>query len=343
MRGYYYKCSDIDYYHWVSDTDGSISFTCAPGNAGQKTAYAYAVDNAYWSDSTPSSFTYYTENVQPNTNYGSVSPSSWTNQDYVTITGTISDSGGSGLSGYYYRCYDGGIYSLVSDTDGSISFTCNYTGGQIASFYARDNAGNIDATPVTVNYYRDIIRPVAPTPTTEGTYSTDNSVYFYGTPTDSGGSGLRYCYAQVAANSTSNIVLDWYSVGTDGDYSYYGSNGNRYYYRYYCTDYAGNTSYWSNWSSSVLVDTTVPEASNITVNNVSKTIGETLTFYIIADDNESGLDRALFYLGNYPYSSWNKVNGATLTSEYSCSGTNSPVTGCASGKYYYYYSWTINE
>ncbi len=113
----------------------------------------------------------------------------------------------------------------------------------------------------------------------------------------------------------------------------------------YVTDSAGNNSAWTDFNPNFTIDGTAPTMHDMTVNGVSKTIGETLRIYTVVSENVSGLNYSRIYIGKYPYSTygWNKVSNATMIYGGTCTGTNAPVTSCASGRDYYYYDWVIDE
>lgn len=127
-------------------------------------------------------------------------------------------------------------------------------------------------------------------PIDEGKYKTDTSLTFTSTPSDVG-SGLIDCNGQIDVNNTDGTGLVFDStVGTDGDYTFTGTNGNTYYYRYQCTDVAGNTSAWSAWTDGILVDTTAPTlASQSTYTTDWYTSDQASTFTFTDTGSGSGI------------------------------------------------------
>jgi len=97
---------------------------------------------------------------------------------------------------------------------------------------------------------------------TNASYDFDTTLDFQSVPNEAL-AGTSSCSAQIDINDTDGLSLAWEGdIGTDGDYIYTSANfGDTYYYRYHCTDTAGNLSNWSNWSTGITVDDGVDDYS----------------------------------------------------------------------------------
>ncbi|HEU4677530.1 MAG TPA: hypothetical protein VFS75_02320, partial [Candidatus Paceibacterota bacterium] len=157
-----------------------------------------------------------------------------------------------------------GIASTVYCTD--TTNTCNpVTSGtavtvstESATNYVRwkstDNAGNVQTVQSSGAIKIDKTAPTVPTPSDDGDYVSTTTLTFTGAPSDAL-AGLSSCSAQVDVGDTDglSLAMGTTSVGTDGDHTFTGENDGTYYYRYSCTDAAGNGSSYSSWSDGVTV------------------------------------------------------------------------------------------
>jgi hypothetical protein len=190
-----------------TDTGGSGisagSYNCTTAGTNGATCNATIGDNAGNTVSCGPSPTNNVDQTNPTTSALSANPSGWTNGGSATITGTVSDAGGSGVAGYYHKCTSGGSYTYSAGS--SISFSCSTTGGQTAYVYGTDNAGNNNSgSPSSVSYYIDTSAPTASitgNSVNEGSAMTLNS-----NGADTGGSGVA-SYAWYQGTICSGTVL----------------------------------------------------------------------------------------------------------------------------------------
>ena len=191
-------------------------------------------------------------------------------------------------NGNYYTSYgegggmEGAGYFDIKNAQCIQSPNCNYSavgkwqvvagagasGMYGVTVYMYDQAWNGVGYTATSKYvYLDNDAPSIPTPTDDGTYVASPTLNFYASPSDAS-SGLSACSAQIDVNNTDGVglALNTTAIGATGNYSWTGSAGNTYYYRYFCTDKVGNSSGWSSWSDGVSISTipTVTTKSPIT-------------------------------------------------------------------------------
>ncbi len=191
----YTHTADLNGTTWyVNASDGSLT----SGNSATQTAYI--------------------DTVNPSISGFAASPSGWTNSGNVSLSGTASDSGNSGVSGYYYKCDDTHSFSPLSAPP--VSFTCSLVGGRTASVYPVDNAGNIGATQTTT-YSIDQTNPGAPslTPASQSWTSSTVSVSF--PASDAGGSDISsYQYSSNTNGTTSTPSLSGSSIALSSSGQY---------------------------------------------------------------------------------------------------------------------------
>ncbi|GEM_PF-2872302 len=196
----------------------------------------------------------------------------WTNNTSLTFSSTPSDTGGSGLSDCTGQIdvnnTDGAglVFNGSVGTDGDHTFV----GTSGNTYYYRvsctDNAGNSSGyTAWTNGIGLDTGNPSITGPTDTGTWTNNTSLTFSSTPSDTGGSGLSDCTGQIDVNNTDGAGLVFNgSVGTDGDHTFIGTEGNTYYYRVSCTDNASNSSGYTAWTNGIGIDLTAPAFSSKT-------------------------------------------------------------------------------
>jgi len=288
---------------------------------------------AQWSDQTPPSAP------------GAMTVS-WTGDHYVNGNFTASTSGasdsGSGIRGYRLcRSQDnsGGCYTWTAA--GEHAGTSETVSGadlpSVGTFryyywYAFDNAGNQSSNSDAV-----YVRMDGAAPTTPGIMTTswvgDHYVNTNFTASTSGssdaGSVVSY-YNLCRSEDNSSGCSTWVATGIGSSTTVSGSNlpsnGAYRYYYWYAYDAFGNQSGQST-GEYVRMDTSAPSISSISASNAPK--GSSVRFYVNASDGGSGLNHgnAVFYLGTYPYSGWNRVSGGAM----SWNGSQ------------YYYDVTLND
>lgn len=156
--------------------------------------------------------------------------------------------------------------------------------------------------------------PVSPTPTDDGAYNVNSTTLdFYGTPSDSGGSGLAECYAQIDVNDTdgASLALGTTAVGTDGDHTWSGAYDNTYYYRYYCTDVSGRSSAWTAWTDGI--KTICSGSATISWTDATITAGSTAIRKVHIDELRTWIDdrRVDADLSNYTWTDTTITAGST--------------------------------
>ncbi|MBP9867200.1 MAG: InlB B-repeat-containing protein, partial [Candidatus Pacebacteria bacterium] len=237
---------------------------------------------------------------------------------------TFNSNGGSAVS-TITQAYGSAITPPANPTRSGYTFTgwspalagTMPIGGQALTAQWSDTTGPSTPGTMTASWTGDHYVKTDFTANTSG--STDSG---------SGIRGYKLCRSHDNAGGCSVWTASGEHAGTSevvsgGDLP---SDGAYRYYYWYAYDNAGNQSANSN-GEYIRRDTSAPSVTDISATNVAK--GGTARFYVSASDGGSGLQtgNALFYLGTYPYSSWNKVNGGTMT----WNGSQ------------YYYDVTLNE
>ena len=196
-----------------------------------------------------------------------------TNNRAVTLNLTCSDMGSSCANMAFSN--NGTTYGSQVTYSATHSWTLTTGDGSKtvrAKFYdAVGNVSSVYSDSITL----DTVAPTVPAPSDQGTWRDSTSLTFRGTPegsTLSSPPGVASCVGQIRRDSTGGTVVfgsgGGLSVGTDGDYTYTGGIEKvEYFYKYKCTDNAGNTSAWSSWTNGISVDTDAPTRPKPTRDN----------------------------------------------------------------------------
>jgi|GEM_PF-2044072 len=326
-----------------TDTGGSgitaSSYNCTTGPNNTNTCYATIGDNAGNTADCGPSPTNNVDQTNPSTGTLSANPSGWTNGSSASITGTVTDAGGSGVAGYYYKCTSGGSYVYAAGS--SISFSCSTTGGQTAYVYGVDGATNTNsASPSSVSYYIDTTNPTA---SISGNSVNENSAMTLNSNgADTGGSNVA-SYAWYSGTLCSGSVLTGgtsatYSAGTQPEP--YSTN-----YAVKVTDGAGNTvcataaATWANVaptaSASVSPNPICNGSSTVWTASPSDPGGTTFSYQWYNDGSCSSLKSGatastLTDTGTYPSTARSVVVKDAQNAAASCAPATVTVNSCVS-------------
>ena len=261
-------------------------------------------------------------------------PSTWTNNTLFTIDWT-NPSDSSGIAKVWYKVgavpsYSGDGIWLSLPQFKPFYAAATSEGGQPIYVWLEDGVGNKDHNNrSSKTLYYDGTAPSAPATSDEGIYSTDTTLVFTSSPSDTGGSGINNCYMQIDTdpNFSSPDFAGW--VGADGDYTWTGAvHGNIYYARTYCKDNAGNVGSYGTKNDGVHVDTVNPTAS---VSTPSGWISG-LSFIVTLTESDSGSGIAS---GDVDIS----VNGGAY-SDYAITTSDFTYTGAHNYNYKFRYQTT---
>lgn len=269
----------------------------------------------------------------------------WSGDHYVNTSFTANTTGStdanSGVRGYRLcRSHDNNsgcsvwVNAESASTSALVSGSHLPTNGTYRNYYwyTYDNVGNQAAPSGSVYVRLDTTAPNLNAPSDEGTYKNSTTLNFSSSPSDAD-SGLSECYAQIDVNNTdgASLAMNTTAVGTDGDHAFVGSHGNTYYYRYYCSDVAGNNTAWSSWSDGITIDTAAPLVPTPTdAGAYSQTTS--ITFTANPSDAQSGL------LECWAQIDVNNTDGASLAMGTTAVGADGDYgfTSAVHGNTYYY-------
>ena len=201
-----------------------------------------------------------------------------------TSTFTYADATSGVASGNNQTCTISAEGSAQTCTVAAASNVCDTAGNCLNPNGAVSNSANIDKT--------------APYLSSKTTYSgwygaNQTSTFVYADAVSGVASGNNQSCTISAEGSAQTCTMGGASNVCD-------TAGN-------CTSPNGQVSNGAN------IDKTAPTITDISATSAVK--GTTVRFYVSASDGGSGLNtgNAVFYLGTYPYSSWNIVSGGTMS------------------------------
>lgn len=315
IAGYYFSTS--------STAPGTGTSGWQTGTTKKVTAsgtyYCWVKDKAGNVSAESKSITVYYDALKP-TVTASYSTTNWTNGN-VTITATGTDTGGSGVSQYYFST------SATSQTGGSWSTTNTKTVSANGTWYiwVKDKAGNICQTPATAKVANiDTEKPTA-TLSYDPTTQTNKTVTITVTAADTGGSGVAssgYYWTQTSGSSPTGG--SWTNAKTktvDSNATWY----------IYVKDNAGNIS--QMYTATVgNIDKETPNITGVSQNSNTWTTGN-ITLTVTATDNVKVTE---YKIGN---GSWQTSNQFTVVAN----GTYELYAKDAAGNVSSAYSVTVSH
>jgi hypothetical protein len=186
--------------------NGAFAATASPQNFtgladGTHTFQVRARDGAGNVDATPASYTWVVDSTPPDTMVSG--PAGPTNSPVYTAS--------SNETGVVYEAsLDGGTWVNISNPH-TVSSTGLAQGAHTLALRARDAAGNLDASPITVNFIFDTWAPTARLQFPSRNFYTDgNTIHVRGTATDV--NGVTAVSVNGVAAQTTNGFANWNAV-----------------------------------------------------------------------------------------------------------------------------------
>jgi hypothetical protein len=154
---------------------------------GTHTFRVRAIDNAGNRDSSPDSYTWFLDAIEPTTNI-TLNPPNPTNNQSAIFNFSGNDTGGSGVAGFECKL-DGGSFNFCNS--GTVTYPGLSEGSHTFQVRAVDNAGNRDSSPVSYTWLIDLTDPTTTiTPPTPANPTNNQSATFNFSGNDTGGSGV---------------------------------------------------------------------------------------------------------------------------------------------------------
>jgi hypothetical protein len=184
-----------------------------------------------------------------------------TREDGVIMT--YDDTPDGNTDNDWFEDYKRGISYTLGDIrygdSRSATWTLKATSSGTYNVEVSMRSSNAGTASKTLSVCVDGSNPSAPATSDEGAYSTDTTLVFTSSPSDSGCSGINDCYMQIDTDPNFGSP-DWDGwVGSDGDYTWTSAvHGNTYYARTKCEDNAGNVGSYGTKSDGIMVDTSNP-------------------------------------------------------------------------------------